>query len=155
MDHIIQFLFTDPQTAGAKTAGGKPEVFHYYVQWAIVCGLGLLIPLYYWLEGRKRFFGSNALSKYILDKMMNQLALFAFIGPFIMFGRWALDSSFFSWRIWRYGWALWGVALVVYWLYFFIARYPDMNRAYKRQRTLERYMPQPKPRRKTARAGAR
>ena len=155
MNHIITFLFTDPQSAGAQTASGKPEVFHFYLQWGIFCALGLLIPMYYWLEGRRRFFGARRLGKYILDKMMNQLALFAFIGPIIMFGRWALDSSFFSWRIWRYGWLAWGAVLVVYWIYFFIAKFPEMSREYKRQRTLERYMPQPKPKRKAARAGAR
>lgn len=153
MNHIVQFLFTDPVSAGAQTASGKPEVFHFYLPWIIVCVLGLLIPFYYWMEGRRRFFGSHTVNKYVLDKMMNQLALWAFVGPFVMFGRWAMDSSLFSWRIWRYLWALWAVILVVYWAIFFVRTYPKMLRDYKYRRTMEKYIPQPKAKRKTA--GAR
>lgn len=153
MNNIIHWLFTDPITASGDQA--HPEVFHFYLPWIIFCALGLLIPLYYWVEGRKRFFGSHTLNKAILDKMMNQLALFAFVGPFIMFGRWAMDSSFFSWRIWRYLWLLWGAILVVCWLYYFIARYNHQLASYRAYRTKQQYMPQPKPKRKTARAGSR
>jgi hypothetical protein len=155
MDHVIQWLFTDAQTAGAATPSGQPEVFHFYLPWMIFCALGLLIPFYYWVEGRKRFFGSHTLHKAILDKMMNQLALLAFVGPFVMFGRWAMYYTFFSFRIWRYLWLLWGVILIVYWLVYFITKYPREIREYRYQRTMSQYIPQPKQKRKAARAGTR
>ena len=156
MSHIIQWLFTDPQTAGQATASGKVEQFHFWIPWIVFCALGLLIPLYYSLEGRRRFVGGHTLNKYVLDKIMGQLALYAFVGPFLMFGRWALDNTFFADRFWRYAWLAWGVGYIVYWLYFFIAKYPGMLRDYQRRRTMEKYIPQPKAKKaKTARAASR
>lgn len=161
MNNIIQWLFTDPQTAGQNTPSGAAEQFHFWVPWIVFCVLGLLIWAYYWLEGRRRFFGSHALNKYVLDKITNQLALFSFVAFFIMFGRWALDSTFFADRFWRYAWLLWGVGYIVYWGYFFLApkragKYQAMLRDYRRRRTMEKYIPQPKAKKaKTARAGAR
>lgn len=154
MNHLIQWLFTDPQTAGQATPSGATEPFHFWIPWIVFCALGLLIPAYYWLEGRRRLVGAHALNKYVLDKIMGQLALYAFVGPFVMFGRWALDYTFFSWRIWRYLWLAWGVGYLVYWGYYLIFKYPDMLRDYRRRRTMEKYIPQPKPKR-TAKAGAR
>lgn len=155
MDKIIKLLFTTPIDAGAATPSGKPEVFHFYTQWIIFCAAILLIWFYYWVEGRKRFFGSHALHKYIGDKLVNQFALVAFIGPFLMFGRLA-DSSLFSWRIWRYGWLAWIAVLVIYWAIYFIRRYPGERASYEKYRTQQRYMPQPRGRRRNARpAGVR
>ncbi len=157
MGNIIQWFFTSPTDAGLQTASGKPEQFHFYLPWIIFCVLGLLIPFYYRMEGRRRFFGSHALHKAILDKMTNQLALLAFVGPFIMFARYAMDPTFFSFRIWRYLWLLWGVVLIVYWLVYFIRRYPTEIRAYRLHRTMRQYVPQPRAKRmrRTARAGSR
>ena len=157
MNHIVQWLFTDPISAGTNTQSGNEEQFHFYLPWIIFCALGLLIPFYYWIEGRKRFFGSHTLHKYILDKMMNQLALLAFAGPLLMFGRRYMDSSLFSWRVWRYGWLLWGAILIVYWTIYFIRTYPQQIAEYRRYRTMQKYVPQPKTKRdrKPAKAGAR
>lgn len=159
MNHLVQWLFTDPQTAGQNTSSGAVEPFHFWIPWIVFCALGLLIPLYYSLEGRKRFFGGHALHKYMLDKMMGQLALFAGVGLPLMLGRWAMDFTFMSWRIWRYLWLLWGAYYIVYWGYFMIFKYPDMLREYRRHRTWEKYIPQPKPKKskkpRTAKAATR
>src|SRR5487761_2640676 len=125
MQGLVSWLFTDPQTAGLNTASGKPEVFHFYLPWIIFCALGLILPIYYALEGRKRFVGHHALNKYVLDRIMNYL------------------------------WALWGAGLAIYWLYYFIFRYADDLAWYRNKRTMEKYYPQPRQKRKTAKAGAR
>jgi hypothetical protein len=159
MSNIIQWLFTDPVTAESNVSNapsGAAEPFHFWVPWIIFCVLGLVIWAYYWLEGRRRFFGGHALNKYVLDKITNQLALFSFVAFFIMFGRWALDNTFFADRFWRYAWLAWGVGYLVYWGYFFAFKYPDMLRDYRRRRTMEKYIPQPKHKKaKTARAATR
>jgi len=116
MDHIVQWLFTDPQSATGDAA--HPEHFHFWVPWIIFCALGLLIPFYYWVEGRKRFFSKHTLHKYLLDKFVNQLALVAFVGWLVMGARAFMDSSLFSWRVWRYGWLLWVAIIVGYWTYY-------------------------------------
>lgn len=144
MDKAINWLFTDPTTSN----------FHFYVPWMIVCALGLLIPIYYWLEARKRFFWRNALHKYLLDKFTRQLWPIAFVGWFLIAFRYA-QLSIFSWRAWRYAWAIWLVALLAYWAYYMIARYRGERARYLRQRELARYYPQIKARRRTAKAGAR
>jgi hypothetical protein len=153
MDHIVQWLFTDPQSATGDAA--HPEQFHFWVPWIIFCALGLLIPFYYRVEGRKRFFGGHALHKYLLDKFGNQLALVAFVGWLVMGARAFMDSSLFSWRIWRYGWLLWVAIIVGYWTYYMIRRYPAEIQQYRRHRTMQQYVPQPKQKRRAARAGAR
>jgi len=159
MNHLIQWLFTDPVTAESSVANapsGAAEPFHFWIPWIVFCVLGLVIWAYYWLEGRRRFFGGHALNKYVLDKITGQLALFSFVAFFIMFGRWALDNTFFADRFWRYAWLAWGMGYLVYWGYFFAFKYPDMLRDYRRRRTMEKYIPQPKPKKaKTARAAAR
>lgn len=152
---ILSWLITDPVTAGAATTSGKPEVFHYYLAWMIFCALGLLIPLYYSLEGRKRFFGSHALNKYLMDRFMNQLWPIALVGWVLIGARYALDSSLFSWRLWRYGWGIWLAAVVGYWLFYLAFRYTRELNWYRAQRIREQYYPKPNPKRRTARAAAR
>ncbi len=146
------WLFTDPVTAGTA---GKAEVFHFYVPWIIVCTLGLLIPMYYFGEGRRRFFGRNALNRYQMNKLMRQIWPWALVGWFLIFARFALDDSLFAWRFWRYAWVAWAVVIAGRWLYYLFFRYGADRAAYLRQRTLERYYPQPRARRRTAKAGAR
>ena len=147
MNNIVQFLFTDPISAGANTPSGNEEVFHFYLPWIIFCALGLLTWFYYSVEGRKRLFGSHTLHKYILDRMTNQLALLSFVGLPLMAARRWMDSSLFSCRVWRYGWLLWGAILVVYWLVYFIRSYPQQIADYRRYRTMQKYIPQPKAKR--------
>ncbi len=154
MQNLVNWLFTDPVTAGAATASGKPEQFHFYWEWILFCALGLLIPLYYSLEGRKRFVGHHALNKYLLDKFMNQLWPIALVGWALIGARYA-EMAVFSWRVWRYGWAVWVVVVAIYWLFYLSFRYARDLDWYRTQRTKERYMPRPKPKKATARAGAR
>ena len=155
MHGIVTWLFTDPQTSGLATASGKAEVFHFYLPWIIFCALGLLLPIYYGLEGRKRFFGHHTLHKYIMDRISGQLWPLALVGFVLMGMRYAMDSTLFSWRAWRYGWALWGLGLVVYWIYYFAVKYAGDRAWYQNKRTMEKYYPQPRAKRKAAKAGAR
>ncbi|MEO7001034.1 MAG: hypothetical protein ABI068_04435 [Ktedonobacterales bacterium] len=151
---IMTWLFTDPVTAGSGTASGNAEAFHYYLPWIIFCSLALLIPLYYALEGRKRFFGHHTLNKYLMDRFMGQVWPIGLVGFILIGARYALDSSLFAWRFWRYGWLVWVAVIALYWLYYLAFRYAGDLAAYRAQRTLEKYHPQPNKRR-TARAGAR
>ena len=167
MGNLFHWLFTDPQTACADaTAASKVcasvqgasgqqyvEVFHFYAPWLIFCALGLLIPLYYWLEGRKRLVKGNLLLKRNCDRFLyNQLPWLALVGFFLIAGRYAADSSFFAWRFWRYAWAGGGVGIAVYWLYYFVRRYPRELNYYRTHRTLSQYVPK---RRSVAKAGSR
>jgi hypothetical protein len=156
MNFFRQHFLTDPQTATGDPA--HPEQFHYTWQWLIFCGIILLIWFYYQVEGRKRLFGNNWLLKGIFDKMLNQYALIAFAGPFIWGARVAMDSSFFSWRIWRYGWLLWFVIVTGYWVYYFAFRYKAERDSYRAHQIKQQYIPQSKGKRSargSARAGAR
>lgn len=156
MPGFMQWLFTDPVTAGSATPSGNPEVFHYYIPWMIFCAAGLIIPIYYYVEGRKRFVGHHALNKYILDRiLLRQLVWVALVGWMLMGMRAAMDYNLFSWRLWRYGWLLWIVGLVVYWIYYFAFRYASDLEWYRNKRTMEKYYPQPRAKRKPAKVAAR
>ncbi|HEY7975091.1 MAG TPA: hypothetical protein VID72_07095, partial [Ktedonobacterales bacterium] len=124
MPGILKWLFTDPVTAGSATSSGNPEVFHFYALWIIFCALALIVPIYYYLEGRKRFTGHHALNKYILDRiLLRQLIPVALVGWLLIGMRYAMDYNLFSWRIWRYMWLLWVAGLAIYWIYYFSFRY--------------------------------
>jgi hypothetical protein len=170
MDKIVKWLFTDPQTACADAttaskvcaaihgANGQQyvEVFHFYAPWIIVCVLGLLIPLYYSVEGRKRFVKGNLLLKRNLDRFMDRhLPWLAGVGLMLIAFRYAADSAFLSWRAWRYAWLLWALGIAIYWGVYLVRRYPQEAAYYKRYHTLMRYMPQSRKRRTVARAGSR
>ena len=151
MNKVFQFLFTTPIDAGANTASGKAEVFHYWIPWIVFTVAIYVIWAYYQAEGRKRFFGSNALHKHIADRMTKQVGIAAIVAPFLMFGRLA-DSSLFSWRAWRYGWLVWLACIAIYWLYYFAFKYRDEAASYKQYLTNQRYIPQPRGKRRSARA---
>ena len=156
MSGLMSWLFTDPQAAGNQTASGTPEIFHFYVPWIIFCAVGLIIPIYYYLEGRKRLVGHHALNKYILDRMLlRQLIPVALVGWTLMGMRAAMDFTLFSYRIWRYLWLLWIAGLVIYWIYYFAFRYAGDLEWYRNKRTMESYYPQPRAKRKPAKAAAR
>jgi hypothetical protein len=152
LQRLQQKLLTDPQTATGDPS--HPEQFHYTWQWLTFCGLLLLLYFYYHIEGRKRLFGTNALLRSVFDKIMNQYALIAFVGPFIWGARVAMDSSFFSWRLWRYGWILWLAIVTGYWVYYFAFKYKGERNSYRAYQIKQQYIPQPKSKR-SARAGAR
>ncbi|MGZ3630323.1 MAG: hypothetical protein ACXVDN_22015, partial [Ktedonobacteraceae bacterium] len=79
--NLIQWLFTDPCTATncvvgtATSPGTPPETFHFYVPWIIFCSLGVLIPFYYSVEGRKRFVKDKPVIKNMLDRFLGWLAI--------------------------------------------------------------------------------
>jgi hypothetical protein len=115
----------------------------------------LLIPFYYWVEGRKRFFGHHTVNKWAVDGLTNYLWPIGLVG-FILMGAVTADMSIFSSRIWIILWALWALAFAGYWIYYFGFRHRLHLAAYRAQRTKERYMPQPRTKRRSARAaGAR
>ncbi|HEX5441588.1 MAG TPA: hypothetical protein VFW76_11940 [Ktedonobacterales bacterium] len=148
MDKVIAYLFTDPN----NTASGTPETFHFYLPWMIFCGLGLLIPLYFAFEGRKRFFGHHTLHKYLMNKFMNQLWPLALVGWILIGARYA-ELSLFDWRIWRYGWLLWLGIIAVYWGLYFTRHYSHHLEHYQQERVKAQYIPPPNPKKRTARAG--
>jgi hypothetical protein len=65
-----------------------------------------------------------------------------------------MDDSFFSWRLWRYGWLLWLAGVTVYWGYYFAFKYKSERDSYRAYRIKKQYIPQSKGKR-SARAGAR
>ena len=166
MGNLFQWLFTDPMTAcvnatsassicaAVKTSTGTQyvEVFHYWIPWIVVVALGLLVPVYYWLEGRRRLVKGRSLPlhKILADKFINQLALWAFVALFIMFGRFALDSSFFAWRLWRYLWLAWAAGIGVYWLIYYARHYQGHRNQYLTRQMLNQYVPGPRPKRKVS-----
>jgi hypothetical protein len=155
--NLIQWLFTDPCSAGGGPASGNagcpnPEQFHFWWQWIAFCVGVLVIWGYYQIEGRRQFFGSHWLNKGIFDRMLNNYAVIGLIGLFLIFFRWAADSSLFAWRFWRYAWLVWLLAITVRWGIYFIFKYRDDLASYRYQRTHQKYAPKPK---RTARAGAR
>lgn len=171
MGNLITWLFTDPMTActnvtaatktcvSVSTSNGTQlvEVFHFYLPWIIFCAVGLLVPAYYALEGRRRFVKGNMLLKKHMNRVMAQVAWLAGVGWFIMGARYALDSSFFAWRFWRYGWLAWGVVLVIYWLVYLVRKFPAERRQYRDYMILSRYVPEPRNKRPkgVAKAGSR
>src|SRR5215813_12612145 len=90
--NLFHWLFDDAITAEGTGPDGS-EVFHYFWPFLIVCGVGLLIWFYYWVEGRKRFvkgkavlkgnrvsMKGNPILKDMLDRYLNWLAIICFVG---------------------------------------------------------------------------
>lgn len=152
MGNLIAWLFTDPTTEGANAGLTGPTPINF-TPWLILVALGFLVPIYYHQEGRKRmpFIKGNGMRKYFLDRMMNQLVPWAMVGAAVLFFRWALTSSFFSWRIWHVAWVAWGVGIVFYWVYYFIRVYPGHKFAYEKQTERSKFLPNAN-RRRTASA---
>jgi len=141
MGAIIQWLFTDPVTAGG---GNGTETFHFYLPWIIFCALGLLVPFYYWVEGRKRFFKKNVLNKRLMDKYMNKLLYIALVGWPLIACRYLLDSTPLAWRFWRYLWLLWLAVVTVRLLWYLVRHYPEDRQDYLRNARLLEYFPKPR-----------
>lgn len=167
MGNLIQWLFTDPMTAcnsatasnnscvSVKLADGTTsyvEVFHFWGVWIAITVITLGFYLYYVLEGRKRLVKGRTipLHKYMLDKFTNQVALWAVVAPFLMFGRYATDSSLFAWRVWRYGWLAWAAGIAIYWLIYFARHYQRERDAHLYRQTMDQYKPGARSKRKTA-----
>ena len=147
--NLIHWLFDDPVTAGSSAGLSGPEPFHFYIPWIIFCSLGVLLAFYYSVEGRKRFFKSKPIVKYMLDRYLGWLAIICIIGYPLIFSRAYLAPYFFAWRAWRY---LWLVSLLVWaiiWAIYLIRKYPKERANYLAYQKQQQYIPKGN-RRKTA-----
>jgi hypothetical protein len=165
MGNFLAWLISDPVSAcqsvtsatkncaAVSTQNGVQyvEVFHFYVPWMIFCALGLLIPFYYAVEGRRRFIKGRVLPlyKYMADRIMTQLAWLSLVG-WIIIGARAANAQIFSMRFWRYAWAAWAVGLVIYWIVYLVRKHPRERKAYLDHQVLSQYVPESRARRKNA-----
>lgn len=137
MNAIMTWLFT--------ARPDLPDPSFNWAPWLIVIAAGLLIPRYYWVEGRRKIpwiKNHTVWKQYILDRLFSspQLPLWAFVG-LVLLGAQGLDTSFFSWRFWLVIWVGWGVAIAVYWLMYFIRQFPQHMVAYERFQERAKYLP--------------
>ncbi len=138
---LFQWLFTDPVTAGSNGNLPGSEPFHFVWPWLIACIVGLLIPFYYSVEGRKRFVKSKPLIKYMLDRYLGWLAVIAFIGLPLLAARLYLDGYFFAWRFWRYAWLLSLVVWAVMWIVYLTRKYPAERANFIAYQKRQQYIP--------------
>jgi formate-dependent nitrite reductase membrane component NrfD len=139
--NLIQWLFTDPGTAGTNGGLGGPEAFHFYIPWLVFCSLGVLIAFYYSVEGRKRFVKSKPIIKYMLDRYLGWLAVICILGYPLIFARAYLYDYFFAWRVWRYLWLLALVVWAVLWLLYLVRKYPKERDSYLAYQKQQKYIP--------------
>ncbi len=123
----------------------------YLIPWAVFCALAILVPIYYFNEGRKRFFGSHTLNKWALDRLMNQVWPLGLVG-FIIIGAAMAEMSLFSWPLWHALWAVWLLILVGYWGYYFAIKYRGTWPPIATSAPSSAICPRPSPRRRQARA---
>ena len=152
--NLFNWLFTDPQSAGSNAGLSGPEMFHFYLPWIVFCALGIVVTFYYSVEGRKRFFKSRPVLKYVLDSYLGWLSVICVIGLPLIFSRAYLDGYFFAWRVWRYLWLLalvfWAVKLTLY----LSRKYPREKASYQAYQNNQKYIPKGS-RRKTKAASSR
>lgn len=153
--NLINWLFTDPCTAtgctgsAAGVAGTPPETFHFYLLWLIMCGVGVLIPFYYSVEGRKRFVKNKPVVKYMLDRFLGWLAIISIIGFPLIFSRAYLYEAFFAWRVWRYLWLAALLAWAITWIVYLARKFPKEQANYVAYQNRQKYIPKSE-KRKTA-----
>ena len=152
--NLIHWLFDDPYTAGSNAGLNGPETFHYYIPWIVFCSLGVLIAFYYSVEGRKRFFKSNPVVKYMLDRYLGWLAIICIIGYPLIFSRAYLAQYFFAWRVWRYLWLAALVAWAITWIVYLVRKYPKERDNYRAYQNRQQYIPKSN-KRKTKTASSR
>src|SRR2546421_12990989 len=111
--NLISWLFTDPCTAtscvaattgATATPGVAPETFHYYLIWLIFCGLGVLLPFYYSVDGRNRFVKNKPVIKHMLDRYLGWFPVICILGFPQLLARASLNEYFFASRRWPYLW---------------------------------------------------
>jgi len=136
MGGIYQWLFTDPASTG--------EVFHFYIPWLVVCGLGIVVPFYYSVEGRKRFLRDHPIERYQLDKLMGWAVVLAICGLILMLLRYVVPGEFFAWRVWRYLWGLVCLGVAGRYIYYLVRRYPKERAEHRRQQVMKQYYPRPR-----------
>lgn len=139
--NLFTWLFTDPYTAGTNAGQSGPETFHFYIPWIIFCSLIILVAFYYSVEGRKRFFKSRPVLKYVLDRYLSWLSVIGVIGFPLIFSRAYLAGYFFAWRFWRYFWLaallFWVVKLTLY----LVRKYPQEKASYLAYQNNQKYIP--------------
>jgi len=139
--NLIQWLFTDPATAGANAGLAGPEPFHFLIPWIAFCSAGVLIAFYYSVEGRKRFFKSRPVEKYMLDRYLGWLAVICVIGFPLIFCRLYLEPYFFAWRVWRYLWLASLLAWAITWVVYLVRKYPKERDNYLAFQNRQKYVP--------------
>ncbi len=145
--NLIQWLFTDPCSATncvAATAtykGVPPETFHFYVPWIVFCILGVLIPFYYSVEGRKRFVKDKPVIKHMLDRFLGWFAIICILGFPLIFARAFLYEYFFAWRAWRYLWLAGLLAWAIVWIVYLIRKFPEEQANYQAYKKRDQYIP--------------
>jgi len=146
MGNLFLWLFTDPATeAGGKN--GDPTPFNP-VPWLIVMGVFVLAIFYYNTEARRnRWIRDHLIWKqYVYDRMLRngfggQLGLYTLVGLFLIGMRIVLYFTLFAWRFWMGAWILWGVGLVVYWLYYFATKHTGLIVAFEKNVARQKFMP--------------
>jgi formate-dependent nitrite reductase membrane component NrfD len=139
--NLINWLFQDPDTAGTSAGLSGPEPFHFYIPWLIFCSLGILIAFYYSVEGRKRFFKSRPLIKYMLDRYLGWFTIICILGYPLIFARAYLDPYFFAWRVWRYLWLVGLLAWAITWIVYLVRKYPKERANYIAYQNRQQYIP--------------
>lgn len=152
---LYHWLFDDAITAGNNGNLPGAEQFHFFWPYLIFCGFGLLIWFYYWVEGRKRFVKNKPIVKYMMDRYLNWLAIICFIGIPIALARVTLEGFFFSWRFWRYGWALALLIWAVLWIVYLVRKFPAESANYRAYQARQQYIPKPKRAKGKVRAASR
>jgi hypothetical protein len=151
--NLYHWLFDDARTAGYNAGLSNAEDFRFFWAWIIFSCVGLLIAFYYGVEGRKRFFKTKPLAKYMLDKYLTWLAVLCFVALIFVFGRVQLDASFFSWRFWRVLWAAGFIWWASAWLLYLVRVYPKERANLIAWDKRQQYVP--KSSKRKAKAGAR
>ena len=156
--NLISWLFTDPCTAtgctsGTGTSAIPAETFHFYVLWIIFCIVGVLIPFYYSVEGRKRFVRNRPVAKYMFDRYLGWLAIISIIGFPLIFSRYYLYEYFFAWRFWRYAWLAGLLAWAIVWIVYRVRKYPQERDSWLARENIKQYLP--KNNKRKARAASR
>jgi hypothetical protein len=142
MGNLYQWLFTAPGSTG--------EVFHFYVPWIIVCSLGVIVPFYYSVEGRKRFVKNHPIERHFLDKIMGWSVILALCGFLLMAMRYLVPDEFFAWRVWRYLWGVICLGVAGRYIYYLVRYYPKERAQYRREQVMKQYYPRPRARSRPA-----
>lgn len=138
--NLINWLFQDPYTAGTNAGLSGSEPFHFYIPWLIFCSLGILIAFYYSVEGRKRFFKSRPLVKYMLDRYLGWFTIICILGYPLIFARAYLDQYFFAWRVWRYLWLVGLLVWAIIWIVYLVRKYPKERANYIAYQNRQQYI---------------
>jgi hypothetical protein len=145
--NLIQWLFTDPCSATSCVAatatykGVPAETFHFYAPWIIFCILGVLIPFYYSVEGRKRFVKDKPIIKHMFDRFLGWFAIICILGFPLIFARAFLYEYFFAWRAWRYLWLAGLLAWAIVWIVYLVRKFPEEQANYVAYKKRDQYIP--------------